>query len=358
MFNQLSNPKIRALQVLLAVLLVVTGCVEERAGRPEPTPTPSPREPSGKTCASPQDGYQVTYPDDWNVNDPEAGSACAWFHPEPFELPQNTEVTNIAIRIAVENVSFKEVSEGVTRGPDVKEVVSQREVSVADRNSLRAEVISSGEVLYPEGTLQTIWLVDWEENSLIASTTSVAEGEYSDNVKVIDRMMASVERLESQATCSAAALAPELPQQSGLPEAVADMRREIASAAVACDFNRLADLATDGSGEFTYSFGVQGDPAGYWRKLEEEPGSRPMLYLAGLLKRSYGRRDVSGGAHFIWPAAFTYEDWDGVPEEIKQELKPLYGEMEFSNFDRFGSYIGYRIGIDQSGNWLSFVAGD
>lgn len=300
----------------------------------------------------------MTYPDDWIVNDPEAGSACAWFHPEPFELPENTEVTNIAIRIAVENVSFEEASEGVTRGPDVKEVTSQREGSVADRNSLRVEVISSGEVLYPEGTLETIWLVDWEENSLVASTTNLAEAEYSDSVRVLDRMIDSLERLDSQATCSAAALDPELPPQSGLPEAVAHMRHEIAKAAVACDFSRLGELAAEGTGEFTYSFGDQGDPAGYWRRQEEEPGSRTMLYLAGLLKRSYGRQDVSGGTHFVWPSAFTYENWNEVPEEMKQELKPLYGEMEFSDFERFGGYVGYRIGIDQSGNWLFFLAGD
>lgn len=137
----------------------------------------------------------MTYPDDWNVNDPEAGSACAWFHPKPFELPQNTEATHIAIRIAIENVSFEDVSEGITSGPGVQEVVSQREGTVAGRNSLRVEIIGSDEGFYPEGTRQTIWLVNWEEDSLVASTTSVAEGEYSDNVRILDRMIASLERL-------------------------------------------------------------------------------------------------------------------------------------------------------------------
>ncbi|MBW3588281.1 MAG: hypothetical protein KY429_02555 [Actinobacteria bacterium] len=137
----------------------------------------------------------MTYPDDWYVNDPETGSACSWFHPDPFELPQNTEATNIAIRIAVESADFEDVSEGITRGPGVREVLSQRESTVVGRKSLRVEIISSGEDLYPEGTRQTIWLVNWEENSLVASTTSVAEAEYSDSVRVLDQMIDSLERL-------------------------------------------------------------------------------------------------------------------------------------------------------------------
>lgn len=87
-------------------------------------------------------------------------------------------------------------------------------------------------------------------------------------------------------------------------------------------------------------------------------GPDPMRYLAVLLKRPYESREVGGATQYLWPAAFTYESWDAVPQEQKEALRPLYNEVNFSEFDRFGGYLGYRVGINDSGDWLFFVAGD
>jgi hypothetical protein len=36
----------------------------------------------------------------------------------------------------------------------------------------------------------------------------------------------------------------------------------------------------------------------------------------------------------------------------------LYTEADVEQWERFGGYTGYRVGIAADGEWLSFVAGD
>jgi len=62
--------------------------------------------------------------------------------------------------------------------------------------------------------------------------------------------------------CSAAGLSADLPDDPALPAAVADVRRQIAEAAVACDYDRLQELALEGGGGFTYSFGGETSASG------------------------------------------------------------------------------------------------
>jgi hypothetical protein len=54
----------------------------------------------------------------------------------------------------------------------------------------------------------------------------------------------------------------------------------------------------------------------------------------------------------------VYESWADIPEELRLELLMIYTEEELDQIAGFGSYAGWRTGIDELGNWLYFVAGD
>ncbi len=157
-------------------------------------------------------------------------------------------------------------------------------------------------------------------------------------------------------SCSAAGGALELQTEPELPEAVRELRLEIARQAVTCDYVDLERLATDfeEDDDFTFSFGDGESAASFWQRQEEE-GDRPMRFLAGLLARPYGQLD---DGTYVWPSAFAYDDWDAVPEDDREALRPLYGSDDFEGFAEFGAYIGYRIGITPEGDWIFFVAGD
>jgi hypothetical protein len=155
------------------------------------------------------------------------------------------------------------------------------------------------------------------------------------------------------ATCSAAGLSAELESQAGLPAPVAGTRLTIAEAAVACDYERLEELALAG-GDFIYSFGgnvppTPGEAAGFWRD-EEERGSDTLANLVNLLELPYAKK----GGDYVWPSAFkddpTDADWEA--------LEAIYSAEEIAGFQEFGGYAGLRVGISPDGGWKFFVGGD
>lgn len=156
--------------------------------------------------------------------------------------------------------------------------------------------------------------------------------------------------------CSAAGLDGEPESQPGLPAAVAEVRDAIAAAATDCDFERLEELAAD---RFTYSFGDGGSPAAHWRRQEAEGRPpEPLRFLVELLDRLHGTVESEGSTTYVWPSAFAHDDWADVPAADRDALRPLYGEEDFEFFERFGGYVGYRVGITEGGDWVFFVAGD
>jgi hypothetical protein len=157
--------------------------------------------------------------------------------------------------------------------------------------------------------------------------------------------------------CSAAASSASLEPQPGLPDRVEEVRQAIAEAAVRCEYGRLAALAREGGEQFTFTFGDADDPAQYWRR-EEAIGGEPMKFLVGMLERPYGQVSAGDLILYVWPSAATYPSWAEVSPEARNALRPLYGDQDFQQFAQFGSYIGYRVGITETGDWLYFVAGD
>ena len=90
--------------------------------------------------------------------------------------------------------------------------------------------------------------------------------------------------------CSAEVLGSELVGQPELPQAVADLRYQVYEAARGCYWDQLRDLVA-GAGAFSYSFGEDGDPVGFWQRMEFLH-YEPMLYIAGMLAAPLrGRRE-------------------------------------------------------------------
>jgi hypothetical protein len=157
---------------------------------------------------------------------------------------------------------------------------------------------------------------------------------------------------ESPAWCSAAGYTSS-PDQTGMPEAVAAKRAAIVSAASSCD---IADVAALTGELFTASFGG-GDPATLWSEAEAR-GEKPMRFLVELFDQPFGIMQSEGGEFYAWPKAFLYDSWDDVPEAERTGLRAIYSQEELNLFDETGAYVGYRIAIHESGDWVYFVGGD
>ena len=155
--------------------------------------------------------------------------------------------------------------------------------------------------------------------------------------------------------CSTAGLRLTLPEQD-LPAAVADVRRRVFDAAVACDYDTLEEIALEQGEGFTFSYGAGTDASDYWRDVEESASEEPlpMRALASILTTPFTRNE-SGS--YAWPTAYsekpTVEAWQALVDT------GLYSPEQVGLMITQGTgYLGYRTAITVDGDWQFFVAGD
>ena len=159
---------------------------------------------------------------------------------------------------------------------------------------------------------------------------------------------------EPEVSCSTAGLRLTLPEQD-LPPEVADVRRRVFGAAVACDYDTLEQIALEKGEGFTFSYGEAGSAAEHWRSVEEAGTERPlpMRALATILTLPYTRNE-SGS--YAWPTAYnespTDEAWQALVDS------GLYPQEQVDSMKAAGSFLGYRTAITPDGDWQFFVAGD
>lgn len=157
---------------------------------------------------------------------------------------------------------------------------------------------------------------------------------------------------EPEVTCSTAGLRLTLPEQE-LPAEVADVRKRVFDAAVACDYDTLEQIALEKGAGFTFTYGAETDASDYWRRSEEEGSEKPMRALATILTLPYTRNE-SGS--YAWPTAYnespTDADWQALVDA------GLYSQEQIDSMKAGGSYLGWRTAITPDGDWQFFVAGD
>jgi hypothetical protein len=151
--------------------------------------------------------------------------------------------------------------------------------------------------------------------------------------------------------CSAVYLSAVLPAQK-LPAAVASTRQRIASAAVACDFEKLERIGKE-KGGFSFTYGGEKSAAAYWR-AQEARGAKPLATLVKLLRLPVTRNEVGA---YAWPSAYTTHpkaaDWNAL---VRAGLITRAQATKSQKSDNI--YYGYRAAITRSGDWQFFVAGD
>ncbi|MDF2751316.1 MAG: hypothetical protein K0T00_2492 [Gaiellaceae bacterium] len=160
---------------------------------------------------------------------------------------------------------------------------------------------------------------------------------------------------EPAADCSTAGVRLTLPEQD-LPAEVAQVRRRVFDAAVACDYETLEQIALEEGEGFTFSYGAgpEDSAAAHWRELEESGAEAPMKTLATLLTLPHTRNE-SGS--YAWPSAYsespTDADWQALADA------GVYPQEQLDQMREGGvGYLGYRTAITADGDWQFFVAGD
>lgn len=203
--------RIRLLVALVGVLaLVLAGCPEDVTETPddepavddetpvevpEDTPADEPTDDVALTasCTNEEVGYEVSYPDDWVVNE-EGLPPCSAFDPEDVAIPEVGEIpADIAVVIHENRVEFERATD-FESDPGV-EVISAEETTVDGRTAILAELEHTGEGLYPEGWTSYAYHIDLDPFTLQAVTHDIEEAgppTYEERRDILDAMVDSL----------------------------------------------------------------------------------------------------------------------------------------------------------------------
>lgn len=129
----------------------------------------------------------VTYPRGWDRGAGQ-GVACRFFHPEPIEVPEDSEAYGVAVRWNIDPIAFAEAA-----APGEAFEASQRLPTVVDeRRAVRLTGAATGEAGRPEGANLVVWLVDvsgFGADAAPATLVASADADRARAVDVLDRMV-------------------------------------------------------------------------------------------------------------------------------------------------------------------------
>ena len=164
---------------------------------------------------------------------------------------------------------------------------------------------------------------------------------------------------EPDVTVEAPADDAEAPQPEPEPEPEPDplasltsetraTRAALLAAASAGDWDAVAALIPTDT-LFTSNYGGEDDHVAYYETLEVDVLAEAVALLEGDFVQL---DDIT-----VWPAVYARVPF-AVGEDERAELEARFGAEALAGWEQAGSYLGWRIGITDGGDWIFLVAGD
>jgi hypothetical protein len=190
-----------AVLALVAVAALLAGCGDDDGDGAARTTTSTTGDAGWEECRHGEGIYSVEHPADWRTNSGDVLPTCTLFDPEPISVERGTEIPlDVAVSITVERVPAERIVEG-----DDGEVLDEREATVAGRSATRIEAEASGDLLHPEGTLTTRWVVPIDgSRSILARTHDIGDVDYERKQDVLDAMVRSLTLHDAASTSTSA----------------------------------------------------------------------------------------------------------------------------------------------------------
>lgn len=156
---------------------------------------------------------------------------------------------------------------------------------------------------------------------------------------------------DAAGACSADGLDSAFDPANAPSEAAGATAKAIVDAALACDQDRLVELAT----EYPTELMIPAQPAEDVFALPEDD-SLHYLTLVGLLTGTVGADQ--GDGTFVWPRVATdeFSDSDEAWQEVVDAGVLSPGDADTQRADETFGYTGLRIAIDDAGNWRYYSA--
>jgi hypothetical protein len=125
------------------------------------------------------------------------------------------------------------------------------------------------------------------------------------------------------------------------------MRAALLAAAEAGDWDAV-DALIPVDALFTSNFGGDTDHLAYFRSVDGLSDE-----VVDLLEGPFAQVDDL----FVWPELHARVPF-AIEDSERAELEARHGADALAQWEAAGAYLGWRIGITTSGDWLFLVAGD
>lgn len=168
--------------VRILPLLIVAACSAPQSDTTAPAPpaAAAPQPKLSQRCTNAEDGFSIAYPEGWRTH------GCKAFHPEPFEVPRDSELPfEIAIVVDVEQVPLEQL----TRTSQFERVLSATELTIGGRKAVRVEVEATGEGLADRGMRTLRYVVDLGEGRVLIASTHDRGSSHAANREILGRMI-------------------------------------------------------------------------------------------------------------------------------------------------------------------------
>lgn len=142
--------------------------------------------------------------------------------------------------------------------------------------------------------------------------------------------------------------APEPDPLDDLTPAAAQTRLALLVAARDGDWDAIAELVPEDT-LFTSNFSGESDHIAYYRDVEGDLTEE----IVALLEGPFAQLDDI----VVWPELHARVPFE-IADDERAELEQRYGAERLEQWEGAGSYLGWRIGITDSGEWIFLVAGD
>lgn len=141
---------------------------------------------------------------------------------------------------------------------------------------------------------------------------------------------------------------PEPDPLASLSSEALATREALLAAATAEDLDAVGALIPTET-LFTSNYGGEDGHVAYYEALEADVLAEAVALLEGDFVQL---DDIT-----VWPAVYARVPF-AVADDERAELEARFGAEALAGWEEAGSYLGWRIGITDDGDWIFLVSGD
>lgn len=152
----------------------------------------------GAACENPRDGYRISYPTGWQVNDGAVTDPCQVFDVTPPQVEPDTVLPLVSSVLLISEPRDLEAMRDLIVDDPATDVEELREDEIAGRAALRVDGTATGEAYLDAGVEVHRTYLALDGRTLIAQASDLGEPDLEIRREIIAAMLRTIEPIEQE----------------------------------------------------------------------------------------------------------------------------------------------------------------